>query len=332
MEHWSRRNCTDVSYRRTWTASTPLERQTRPIACLLGTFQHTPLASFNHVYGLWPQKHERRRGVNGVELTSDTDRENPTTTKVTIFVASINTAAATELCVRSIARYTERDSYVLCVGDCGSTDNSLPRLMQLLHDNVIDEVMLAAHGRSHGAWLDLWTDTCATPYAAMVDSDIEILEPKWLDKLLKVAYDSDAAIVCAEIVQEVPQYIDHTGVPRRLARRPSAWMMLLDVAKCRGRASWQFAMEDDLTIPEGQWGLDTGALLMRALNESGEQVVTAPPSFQRSFRHYGGLSWIKMTRAKGWRYRASLLKVRLLGLYVFARLRWVKTQGTRGRF
>jgi glycosyltransferase involved in cell wall biosynthesis len=267
--------------------------------------------------------------VEDGELSLPADRENATEPNVTIFIASINTAAATELCVRSIARYTTRDAYTLCVGDCGSTDNSLPRLMAMVHENLIDDVMLAPHGRSHGAWLDLWTDTCTTRYAVMVDSDAEILKAGWLDVLLKSANDSEAAIVCAEILDEVPQYVDYTGVPRRLARRPSAWMMLIDVAKCRERASWKFAMESDPSIPEQQWAFDTGAQLMRALSQAGETVVAAPTAFQRCFRHYGGLSWVKMTRSRGWRARAHRLKVGLLNLYLFARLKRMKVPRSR---
>jgi hypothetical protein len=163
----------------------------------------------------------------------------------------------------------------------------------------------------------------------MVDSDVEILDPRWLEVLVKTAKDTEAAIVCAEFVDEVPNYVDHTGVARRLARRPSAWMMLLDVAKCRGRASWQFAMEDDPNIPEKQWGLDTGAQLMRELIAAGEQVAVAPPVFGKYFRHFGGLSWVKRTRSKGWKYRASLLKVRMLNVYVVVRLNWLKRTDSR---
>jgi hypothetical protein len=48
--------------------------------------------------------------------------------------------------------------------------------MALVHEHLIDDVMLASHGRSHGAWLDVWTNTCTTRYAVMVDSDVEILK------------------------------------------------------------------------------------------------------------------------------------------------------------
>jgi hypothetical protein len=203
--------------------------------------------------------------------------------------------------------------------------------MELLHQGFIDDVLLAPRGRSHGAWLDFWTSTCVTRYAVMIDSDVEILQPNWLETLLQAARSTDAAIVCSEVLDEVPNYVDHTGVARRLARRPSAWMMLLDVSKCRGRASWQFAMNDDPGIPEKQWGLDTGALLMRELVSLGERVEAVTPEFQKCFQHFGGLSWVKRTRSKGWKYRANLLKVRLLSLYVFARLTWLKVGARRAK-
>ena len=252
-----------------------------------------------------------------------------TSPDVTIYIASINTASATELCIRSIARYTPRSDYTLCVGDCGSTDASLPGLMKLMREDLVDDVQLAARGRSHGAWLDLWTDSCPTRFAVMVDSDVEILQTGWLEQLTKTARESGAAIVCSELVEEIPGYVDYTGVPRRLARRPSAWMMLLDVSKCRGRGSWQFAMQEDLSIPEKQWGLDTGALVLRELIASGEQVVVAPVTFHKSFRHFGGLSWVKVSPSKGWKYRSSLVKVRLLNSYVKLRLKRLKVNARR---
>jgi glycosyltransferase involved in cell wall biosynthesis len=246
--------------------------------------------------------------------------------EVTIYIASINTASATELCIRSINRHTPRNEYTLCVGDCGSTDDSLPRLMKLLRAGLIDDVSLAPRGRLHGAWLDHWTQSCVTQFAVIVDSDVEILKPDWLDTLVETARETDAAIVCSELIDEVPNYVDHTGVARRLARRPSAWMMLLNVAKCRGRSSWLFAMEDDQNIPEKQWGLDIGAQLMRDLTSAGELIVVAPAGHENSFRHFGGLSWMKMKtrRVSGWRFRAGLLKMRMLSLYVYVRLKWVK--------
>jgi hypothetical protein len=197
----------------------------------------------------------------------------------------------------------------------------------MLHDDLIDDVMIAPNGRSHGAWLDLWTNTCTTRFALMIDSDVEILKANWMNDLLHRADDTGAAIVCADFVDEVPYCLDHNGLPIRLARRPSAWMMLVNVTKCRDRASWQFAVEGDTSIPEKQWAFDTGAQLMRTLILAGEEVVAAPASFLKAFRHFGGLSWVKSTPSMNWRHRAHLFKVRLLNVYVLYLLTRLKIRG-----
>src|ERR1039458_5148802 len=130
--------------------------------------------------------------------------------------------------------------------------------------------------------------------ALMIDSDVEIRIANCMNVFLPTADDTEAAIVRAEFVDEVPYCLDHKGLPIRLARRPSAWMMLVNVAKCRDRASSQFAVSDDTSIPEKLWAIDTGAQLMRTLSSAGEEVVATPASFLDSFRHFGGLSWVKI--------------------------------------
>jgi hypothetical protein len=165
--------------------------------------------------------------------------------------------------------------------------------------------------------------------ALMIDSDVEIRIANCMNVFLPTADDTEAAIVCAEFVDEVPYCLDHKGLPIRLARRPSAWMMLVNVAKCRDRASSQFAVSDDTSIPEKLWAIDTGAQLMRTLSSAGEEVVSTPASFLDSFRHFGGLSWVKSTPSKSWRHRAHLLKVRLLNVYVFSLLMAFKVRSAR---
>lgn len=244
---------------------------------------------------------------------------------VTICIASLNTAAATELCLRSIDRHTRSVPYVVYVADCGSTDRSLPMLIHAARAGLLDKLEVEPLGRTHGEWLDHWTATIPTPYAAFVDSDIEILRDNWLSTLVDVATASAAAIVCSEMLAEVPNYVDHTGVPRRLASRPSPWMALVDISMCRGLASWQFTMVDDASIPEGQWGMDTGAALLRDLESKGRAVVSAPESFRGSFTHFGGLSWgrgIKLS--SNWRLNGYFVKVicrRILVRWRLARLR-----------
>ena len=247
---------------------------------------------------------------------------------VTICIASLNTAAATELCLRSIRRYTKGVPYAVDVADCGSTDRSLPMLVRAARAGLVDKLEVEPLGHTHGEWLDHWTASITTPYAAFVDSDIEILQDNWLNVLLETAKTSGAAVVCSEILAEVTNYVDHTGVARRLASRPSPWMALIDISMCRGLASWQFTMCDDASIPEGWWGLDTGAALLRDLQSKGKVVVAAPESFHSTFRHFGALSWGTKIKISGnWRLNGYFMKVLWRRLLVWRRLLRLRVLG-----
>jgi hypothetical protein len=240
---------------------------------------------------------------------------------VTIYVASANTAPATELCICSLRLHTPRDMYRLHVCDGGSEDGSLSMLERMLHSGVIDELTVEPRGRSHGDWLDWWTATCPSRFGLALDSDVEILRSGWLELLTETALSRQASLVFAELIPEMPGYVDHTGVARRLARRPSPWMMLFEPRTCATLGSWKFTMEQDEGIPEGAWGFDTGAALLRAADRQGLVAVEAPARLRSMFRHYGGLSWVKTLQSKpGWRLKAKALKIRVLEGYVRWRL------------
>lgn len=256
---------------------------------------------------------------------SDQDRlgaldSEDNTPSVTIYVASINTARATELCIRSVHEKTQI-AHRTVVGDCGSTDRTLPMLMRQLRAGRIDDLELAPHGRDHGSWIDHWIATCQTTFAAFVDSDVEILSSGWLDALLSASKRSGAACVAAEILPEYYNYVDVFGHSRRLSRRPSPWMMLVDVAKARGLASFCFTWNWDENVPEGARGYDTGAKFLEELEFKGDFAIAAPSGFERQFRHYGGLSWTAGKRAKrDWRLRALQCKVMVQKARVVYRL------------
>ena len=177
---------------------------------------------------------------------------------VSIYIASINTARSIELCISSLRAHTPRDAYRVHVCDCGSEDGSLPKLMKMLHAGVINELTVEPQGRSHGDWLDWWMSICPTRFALAMDSDIEILDDGWLKMLTDTAHSRGAPLVFAELVGEVPGYIDHTGVPRRLAPRPSPWMMLFEPKVCAASGAGDPRWTSTTASPRGGGGWTPG--------------------------------------------------------------------------
>jgi hypothetical protein len=209
---------------------------------------------------------------------------------VGVYVASYNTAAATELCVRSMHRYAGRP-FSLTVGDGGSHDDSPAMLRSLASDGWL-ELESAPGGRAHAEWLDHWFATCPYRYAVFSDSDVEYLEDRWLDALVTTAQRSAAALVATRIqARDWPEYVHPiTGKAARLAPRPEPWLMLIDVAQARDRVTAGFAYAEEQS-DQGLVAYDIGAAFFASLQSVGLEFVEMPAAYQASYRHFGGMSW-----------------------------------------
>jgi glycosyltransferase involved in cell wall biosynthesis len=216
------------------------------------------------------------------------------TAEVTVHVASLNTKRVTELCIRSMRHYAGRD-FALVVGDAGSTDGSLAMLRRFEARGWL-ELEVAPGGRKHAEWLDRWVADARTRYIGFSDSDVEYLEQGWLRDLVDTAERAGAALVCARM-QWPPDTFDHpvTGAKRRLAPRPTPWLMLLDTEQVRGRVDASFAYVDvvDPDAYGGKVAHDVGADYFAALDAAGLTWAEMPPEWQSKFRHFGGLTWLK---------------------------------------
>jgi hypothetical protein len=206
-------------------------------------------------------------------------------------VASHNTAAATELCIRS-ARRLAGAPFALTVGDGGSTDGSLKMLRKFATRGVIDLEVVPA-GRSHAQWLDQWHDECPERYCVFSDSDVEYLGAGWLAAMLETAEREQAALVATRIQARDGVEYRHptTGLHRILARRPEPWLVLIDVVQTRGRVTTGFRYFDRQLEGGPTVAYDVAAGFFEDLDRQGLRWVEMPPSFASAYHHFGGLSW-----------------------------------------
>ena len=213
---------------------------------------------------------------------------------VTVHVASLDTKAVTELCVRSMRHYAGHP-FALEVGDAGSTDGSLAMLRRFESRGWLT-LEVAAGGRKHAEWLDQWVASCPTRYAVFSDSDVEYRQRGWLADLVGTADTKGAAMVCARM-QWPPDSFVHpvTGAARRLAPRPTPWLLLVDLDQVRGRvdASFRYQDVDDPDAFGGKVAYDVGAAYFAALEAAGLPWAEMPPEWQPKFRHFGGLTWLR---------------------------------------
>jgi glycosyltransferase involved in cell wall biosynthesis len=236
--------------------------------------------------------------------------------RVSVFVASINTASSTELCIRSMRRLAGYP-FELTVGDCGSTDGSLELLRDLESQGWL-RLEVAPGGRAHAEWIDRWRRHCDADLAVFVDSDIEFRAQGWLRDMIAAATLRHAAVVCTEMLPETANFKEPVaGRIVRGASMPAPWLLMIDIRKTVSiPVSFAFHKQET-PLPEGLIVWDVGGWFFEQVKAASLNWVVMPDSFRRKFHHYGGLSWIPIAGRRGHKKLRDLQTVerRLRGLY-----------------
>jgi glycosyltransferase involved in cell wall biosynthesis len=153
-------------------------------------------------------------------------------TGITLFTASYNTRAATELAIRSAHRFAGCE-FELIVGDSASEDGSRQMLARLEARGLLRLVSID-EPRLHSAWLDWFLSNCPTRVAVAFDSDIEFLRHGWLIPLVQMLNDRNAAFVGGESTPGSPNLLLGTGeIVHGMPRIVAPWLMAMDVEKVR---------------------------------------------------------------------------------------------------
>jgi glycosyltransferase involved in cell wall biosynthesis len=202
----------------------------------------------------------------------------------TVCIASVNTAWNTELCLRSLQVREAGHSFRVVVGDCGSTDRTLPMLVRMARRGVVDDIELAPRGRTHATWIDHWLSTCPTRYMVLLDSDVEVRLDGWLAQLHRARSESGAALVTSVMEEERPE-ITRPGV--KMSRRPTVYCILLDVAKARSVAR---SFEEWY---DGPVGYDVGAWFFAGVIDGEMPYVVMPEAWLPAVKHYEAMSYGK---------------------------------------
>ncbi len=223
----------------------------------------------------------------------------------TIYIASIDTAWNTELCLRSVDVRDSGHAYQVVVGDCGSTDRTLPMLVKMLNRGLVDDIELEPRGRAHAGWIDHWLSTCNTDYMVLLDSDVEIRQDGWLADLHRARSVHNAAFVTAAMEDE---RLEATKPGVIMARRPTVYCILIDVAKVRavGRSFEEWY--------DGPVGYDVAAWVFLGLVEAKIPYAVMPESWLPSVKHYEAMSYGKnlVQRRAEVRKNRSKVMVRVL--------------------
>jgi glycosyltransferase involved in cell wall biosynthesis len=233
----------------------------------------------------------------------------------TICIASINTARCTELCLRSLHARDAKHSYRVVVGDCGSTDGTLPMLVRMAQCGLVDDIELAPCGRRHAAWIDHWLETCSTPYLVLLDSDVEIRRDGWLSDLHYALRRRRSVFVTVAMEEPRPEPT-RPGVT--MTARPTVYCMLLDVVQAR---AVQRSFEEWY---DGDVGYDVAAWFFAGVTQARRPFEVMPFSWRPTVHHFEAMSYGRKLPG----YRRS--QVRRAHRIVVARLLFYRIGGRTG--
>jgi glycosyltransferase involved in cell wall biosynthesis len=228
--------------------------------------------------------------------------------KVTVHVASLNTRAATELCIRTMRLYADYP-FDAIVGDGGSADGSIELLEDLAQRGWIT---LQRHdSRTHADWLDAWRSQATSRYLVFADSDMDFRRKGWLRDLVSRARASGAALVAADI-HPLSTNVREPVAGRlvRLMPAPSTWLFLIDGPQIADiNESFAFRALDTQAVPEGCIVYDTGAVLLEQIHRRGRAAVSMSASYRTGLKHYGSMTWMPLAGQAGRRKRRDLIVI-----------------------
>jgi hypothetical protein len=232
----------------------------------------------------------RRRFARAIVPADPPADTSMTAPRVEVFIASLDTCAATELTIRSL-RSCDQSSYEIVVGDGGSTDGSVEMLKALEGYGWLRLELRADRWRHH-EWIEHRIASTEAGYLVFCDSDMEFRGARPVRDLVAMAQRTGAALVAAELCPSGPGVEPFSGSPIVMAARPSAWLFLVAPARVRDlRQSFAFAFSPNGAAVAGGLGYDTGAAWFAELCDRQIPWAVMPGSFTRRFRHHAGLSW-----------------------------------------
>jgi glycosyltransferase involved in cell wall biosynthesis len=117
---------------------------------------------------------------------------------VDVLIPNYNGREALELCIESIAAYTSEAHRVIVYDDASPNEKDREYLAWARGRGWVDHIIVGREHMGHGGALNALLDACQAPYAAIVDTDVQVLRHGWLSGLLGLAADPQTLVIATE--------------------------------------------------------------------------------------------------------------------------------------
>ena len=207
--------------------------------------------------------------------------------KVSIIVATRDSAELLRTCVQGVLEETDYPDFELIIADNDSRD---PEALHYMEEAVQDarvRVVRWPHPFNYSALNNFAAGSATGEYLCLLNNDIEVIEPQWLDAMVREAVQPGVGAVGARLLYP-DRSIQHAGIA-------------IGIANAAGRAH--------RLLPEGEAGYFAQALITR-----GASAVTGACLLisKRHFDAVGGLD--ERSLAVAYNDVDLCLKLRALGL------------------
>lgn len=201
---------------------------------------------------------------------------------VTICVTNFQSGDTISLCIESIRKFTAYPHEIAVYDD--ATDPAYYDDLTYLRDVRDKGWIRLIEGRqrlNHGPALGRLLDSCQTDLAMVMDCDIQIKGPGWLEPIVAAQEASGAALI-----------VDLESFPDNPATLKS-WFFMLDLHQYpHVKAEWHYTTRPDFvsweTTPNALY--PTGYRIWENCIKQGRPVIPIPVAVHEKFRHHEHIS------------------------------------------
>lgn len=201
---------------------------------------------------------------------------------VSICITNYQSGDAVALCIESIRKYTAYPHEIVVYDDASDLHyyNDIDYL-RAVKDKGWIRLIEGRERLNHGPALACMLETCETDLAMIMDCDIQITGPCWLESIVAAQEASGAALVV-----DLERFPDN---PVAL----QSWFFMLDLHQYPNiKADWHYTTRPDFIswqeTPNALY--PTGYLVWANCDKQGRSVVPIPADVHQKFKHYAHIS------------------------------------------
>lgn len=202
---------------------------------------------------------------------------------VTVCITNYQSGEAVQLAIESVRRYTSRPFSISVYDDASDPVHYGDELTYLrdARDKGWIRLIEGAKRIGHNGALPALLDSVTDDLAMVIDCDIQITGPGWLDEMIECQESKSAAIIVdLESFPDNPAVID-------------SWFFMLDMKQYpEFEATWEYTQRPDFVsweqTPDALYA--TGFRVWERAVTQGRVIVPVPVSVRHKFRHFGHVS------------------------------------------